>query len=143
MTERKFEQIEETLCNEVEKIADKGTIDGRDLDTLDKLMHTLKNTYKVHMGPEGEYSQDGGWTANGIYSRGVYGNSYNDRTSYRDGNSYARGRGSYAKRDAMGRYSSADIKEEMSMKLEEMLDMAETSREKEAIRNCMSQIQNS
>lgn len=66
-----------------------------DVEYLDKLTHMLKSI-KTTMAM---------MDADGFSSRGSYDDrSYDDR-SYRN-RSYARGR--YAKRDSMGRYSSAD-----------------------------------
>jgi len=89
----------ETLCNLLaDKLAEKtrkvkngGMSDG-DLETIDKLTHSLASVKKImaFMEDDGEYS--------GYYPMG---GSY--RESYRG--SYGRG-GSYArKRDSMGRYS--------------------------------------
>lgn len=134
MTERKYEQLEKMLCAELEEIVDKGTLSAGDLDVVDKLTHALKNTYKVHMGEAGEYSQTGEWSMMGsspVYSR-----------NYERGNSYSRGRTGYVKRDGMGRYSSAAVKEEMIGKLEEMMGMADSEKERDALRNCISKIEN-
>ena len=56
MNERKYEQLEDMLCAELEDIINKGELSAGDLDVVDKLTHALKNTYKIHMGYEGEYS---------------------------------------------------------------------------------------
>lgn len=166
MNAKKYERLEEMLCKEVEKIVDKGELSAGSLDTVDKLMHALKNTYKVHMGEEGEYSQSNGFIPyydygmnayEGNSQRGSYGNGGNSYGnggysradniggteqggSYGD-SSYARGRGRYAKRDSMGRYSSADGKEEMISRMEEMMSMAGNDREREALRNCMQKLE--
>lgn len=56
--------------------------------------HMKKNLLSGEMlMEESEYSGD--YSTDGMSNR-----------SYRDGRSYARGRGTYAKRDSMGRYSS-------------------------------------
>lgn len=150
MNERKYEQLEDMLCAELEDIINKGELSAGDLEVVDKLTHALKNTYKIHMGYEGEYSNatEGGNMNGGYGGYGIYaGASYNSRrreggNSYR-GNSYARGRTGNVKRDSMGRYSRADAKEEMIDKLEEMMENAESEKEREALRNCMMKIENS
>lgn len=85
-----FYELKEMLMEEVKKIAKKGELTAGSLETIDKLLNSIKNVCKIIMydeySDEGEYSQDGGM-------------------SYRSGNSYARGRGRNAKRDSMGRYS--------------------------------------
>ena len=86
-----FYELKEMLTEEIKKITKKGEITGSNLEMIDKLLNSIKNTCKIIMydeySDEGDYSQDGGM-------------------SYRSGNSYARGRGRNARRDSMGRYSS-------------------------------------
>jgi hypothetical protein len=83
----------------------------------------------------------------------IYGTSYESGYSERGGSSYARGRGRYAKRDSMGRYSRDggmsyrggmrggysrdDAKSYMIEQIEEMMETAEKPAEKEALRRCM------
>lgn len=79
-----FYELKEMLMEEVKKIAKKGELNAVSLDTVDKLLNSIKNACKIIMydeyEDEGEYSQEGGY-------------------------SNARGRGSNARRDSMGRYS--------------------------------------
>lgn len=88
-----FYELKEMLMDEVKKITKKGELNAQSLETIDKLLNSIKNTCKIIMydeySDEGEYSQESGM-------------------SYRSGNSYARGRGRNAKRDSMGRYSRED-----------------------------------
>ena len=119
-----LEDLLETLCRELNEIAEKGELSAGDLETVDKLTHTLKNLDKIMMG--GEYSNAGDWYAMGNYGRDGY------RVDYRDGTSY-RGR----KRDSMGRYSRTDAKEEISDKLRRMMDDAPDSRTREALEKAL------
>lgn len=92
-------ELKEMLCKELEELGSKGELTAGSLDTVDKLAHAAKNLDKlIEKYEEEEYSN-----ANGDMS---YGGGMSSRSSYRDGRSYARGRGRYAKRDSMGRYSS-------------------------------------
>lgn len=89
-----FYELKELLMEEVKKIAKKGELTAGSLETVDKLLNSIKNACKIIMyeeySDEGEYSQESGYAQeNGM--------------SYRGGNSYARG--SNARRDSMGRYS--------------------------------------
>ena len=102
-----WEQLRDTLCRELDEIAEKGELSAGDLETVDKLTHTMKNLDKIMMG-EG-YSNAGDWYAMG-------GVSYRGR-----------------KRDSMGRYSRADAKEDMVDKLRRMIDEAPDSRTREAL----------
>ena len=78
------------LCRELEEYGEKNRISGNELEMLWKLTDTVKNLNKIETLEDGGYSERG-------YSRAM---------SYDDERSYARGRGSNARRDSMGRYSS-------------------------------------
>ena len=75
----RYKELEEMLCDEIDKITERGELNGSSLDMLDKLTHTLKSVKTIE-AMDG-YSEDG-------YDH--------------DGMSYARRR---AKRDSMGRYT--------------------------------------
>lgn len=151
--------LKDLLCAELEDYAEKGKKSGKmsmgDLESVQKLTDTVKNILKIDM-LEGEtgYSEDGAYMGEGR----IYGTSYD---GYDRGTSYARGRGRYAKRDSMGRYSSRgmsydddmsyarggrggnrgysrdDGKEYMMERLGELMDEAKKPAEKEALRRCM------
>lgn len=151
-----MEDLKDLLCAELEDYAEKGKKSGKmsmgDLDSIHKLTDTVKNILKIDM-LEGEtgYSEDGAYIGEGR----IYGTSYDDGMRRGGGYSYARGRGRYAKRDSMGRYSRDDgymrrdgrgmrdgySREEgkayMMEQLEDMMDDAEKPAEKEALRRCM------
>ena len=79
--------------NEFAAIVQNGKFRSREeIDSVYKLMDIVKDRMKIEC-MEKELDEDD------EYMRGSY------RGSYDDGMSYARGRGRYAKRDAMGRYS--------------------------------------
>ena len=148
-----MEDLKDLLCAELEDYAEKGKKSGKmsmgDLDSIHKLTDTVKNILKIDM-LEGEtgYSEDGAYMGEGR----IYGTSYD---GYDRGASYARGRGRYAKRDSMGRYSRDDGymrrdgrgmrdgysrdegKAYMMEQLEDMMEDAEKPAEKEALRRCM------
>lgn len=160
--------LKDLLCAELEDYAEKGKKSGKmsmgDLESIHKLTDTVKNILKIDMlEEEGGYSEDGHYMGEGR----IYGTSYESGYSERDGSSYARGRGRYAKRDSMGRYSRDggmsydddmsyarggrmgnrggmrggysrdDGKHYMMEQLEEMMEEAEKPAEKEALRRCM------
>ena len=148
--------LKDLLCAELEDYAEKGKKSGKmsmgDLDSIHKLTDTVKNILKIDM-LEGEtgYSEDGAYMGEGR----IYGTSYGDEMRSGGGYSYARGRGRYAKRDSMGRYSRDDGymrrdgrgmrdgysrdegKAYMMEQLEDMMEDAEKPAEKEALRRCM------
>ena len=79
----RYKELEDMICDEIDKISDRGELNTSALETLDKLTHTLKSLKTIDAMDE--YSEDDG-----------YGH---------DAMSYARGRRG-AKRDSMGRYSA-------------------------------------
>ena len=85
-----FDELKEMLMEEVKKITKKGELNAQNLEAIDKLLNSIKNACKITMYEE--YAEDG-------YS---YADSDRDMSTY----SYARGRGSNARRDSMGRYSN-------------------------------------
>ena len=145
--------LKDLLCAELEDYAEKGKKSGKmsmgDLDSIHKLTDTVKNILKIDMlEEESGYSEDGHYMGEGR----IYGTSYD---GYDRGTSYARGRGRYAKRDSMGRYSRDDGymrrdgrgmrdgysrddgKAYMMEQIEDMMEDAEKPAEKEALRRCM------
>lgn len=144
-----MEDLKDLLCAELEDYADKGKKSGKmsmgDLDSIHKLTDTVKNILKIDMlEEESGYSEDGHYMGEGR----IYGTSYDDEMRRGGGYSYARGRGRYAKRDSMGRYSRDgrgmrdgysrdDCKAYMLEQLEDMIADAENPSDKEALRRCM------
>ena len=143
--------LKDLLCAELEDYAEKGKKSGKmsmgDLESIHKLTDTVKNILKIGLLESEEgYSEDGHYMGEGR----IYGTSYDDGMRRGVGYSYARGRGRYAKRDSMGRYSRddgymrrdggysrEDGKAYMIDQLEDMMDDAEKPAEKEALRRCM------
>lgn len=143
--------LKDLLCAELEDYADKGKKSGKmsmgDLDSIHKLTDTVKNILKIDLLESEEgYSEDGHYIGEGR----IYGTSYDNGMRRGVGYSYARGRGRYAKRDSMGRYSRddgymrrdggysrEDGKAYMMDQLEDMMEDAEKPAEKEALRRCM------
>ena len=143
--------LKDLLCAELEDYAEKGKKSGKmsmgDLESIHKLTDTVKNILKIDLMESDEgYSEDGAYMGEGR----IYGTSYDDGMRRGVGYSYARGRGRYAKRDSMGRYSRddgymrrdggysrEDGKAYMIDQLEDMMDDAEKPAEKEALRRCM------
>ena len=129
-------ELKDKLCKELDEIARKPEMGAGDLEIIHKLTDTIKNLDKIEMLEDGGYSQAGDWEAD---MRGTYGR----------GSSY-RGR----KRDSMGRYSSDgrmmrggysrhDAKEAMMDQMEDLMAQAGSEKEREAIRRCMNQLENS
>ena len=150
--------LKDLLCAELQEYAENGKRSGKmskaDIEVIDTVLNSVKNIYKIDKYKEETegYSEDGHYMGEGR----IYGTSYESGYSERGGSSYARGRGRYAKRDSMGRYSRDDGmsyardgrgmrggysrddgKHYMMEQLEEMMEEAEKPAEKEALRRCM------
>ena len=133
-------ELKDKLCDELEENARKGELGAGDLEIIHKLTDTIKNLDKIEMLEDG-YSQAGDWESEG--------------RAYNRGSSYAR-----RKRDSMGRYSRdgrmmrggyrdgrmysrADAKDDMMDQMEALMEQAGSEKEREAIRRCMNQLENS
>lgn len=128
----KYHKLESMLEEELDKITAQGKLGTSSLEVGDKVAHFLKSVKTIEAMDEAtegesyayEYPMDDGMMGNRSYGRG---------------NSYARGRGSNAKRDSMGRYASRGMNysrggysgnkeammeeiEELKSKIEEMED---------------------
>lgn len=138
----KLFELKEMLLEELKKYGGKKDLSPGDLAIVDTLTHALKNLCKVieDMDEGGEYSGRGGrYSGARRYDGGPYG-SYDD--SY-DGGSYARGRGRYAKRDSMGRYSSEDYSraaDDVIGQLEGMMDSAPDEHSRTKIRELIREM---
>lgn len=127
-----IEDLREMLCEELDKIAQKGELTAGSLETVDKLTHSIKSIDTIMAMEESGYSQAGGGSYEGSYARGGQGRgggSSRARGGSYEG-SYARGGGGRSgaqRRDSMGRYSRrggysrGDGKEEMLEKLENVI----------------------
>ena len=85
-----YYELKDMLKKELDDIVKKGELSAGSLDTIDKLLNSIKNACKITMYEE---YKEGGYS---------YADGDHDLHEY----SYARGRGYTAKRDSMGRYSS-------------------------------------
>lgn len=136
-----YNQIKDMLCDELEEIAKKKELTSNNLDVIYKSVDIIKDLATVKAMEE-EYPEDG-YSSDGYsrYSRDGYSQGRMPIYAYDDGMSYARGRGSNARRDSMGRYSSegrsydysGDTKEELTR----VMNMAQNEREREAIRKAL------
>ena len=160
--------LKDLLCAELKDYAEKGKRSGElskaDVEVIDTVLNSVKNIYKIDKYKEEMegYSEDGHYMGEGR----IYGTSYESGYSERGGSSYARGRGRYAKRDSMGRYSSRgmsydddmsyargarggnrggysrdDGKHYMMVELERLMEKASTHTEREALEKCMQALE--
>lgn len=107
MEKKKLEALEDMLCDELTKIADKGALNSGDLDAVHKLTESIKNIMKVEdMGVMDDYSQRG-------YSR-----RYSQTPYMMNGNSAYEG-DSYGRHWVRGHYSRSGS---VADRIEEMME---------------------
>lgn len=149
----KLYELAEKLCKELEQYSS-GEITASTLEYIDTLAHAAKNVGKLIEQKQEmeEYSQSDGYSRRGGGS--YYGRrAYEDGGSMRGGNSYAHGRGSNAKRDSMGRYSSGRYSRDGGysrgggdgmtvQELYKLLDKAQNDMERQLIEQCISDMEN-
>ena len=143
MSMKMLEEVRDNLCEELDKIAMKKSIDNNNLDHIHKLTDSIKNIDKIIMLENGEYSEAGEWEARGMYghessyaNRGQhYVRGHYSRDGRDDGMMYS------GRRDRRGRYSRDDGRSGMMEHLHEMMEGAETEKEREAIRRCIKQLE--
>lgn len=149
-----IEKIKKMLCKELDEYAMKGKLTMADLEAVHKLTDTVKNLDKIAMfeGEEDGYSEARGGMRGRSY---MHGSSYDDDMMY----SERRGRGRYARRDSMGRYSSDDMsyddyseermdrryskddaKDHLMRGLGSMMESADPN-EREILKDCMRKIE--
>ena len=136
-----MDKLIDYMCDELEQLERKvdkgGKLSSQELQYLDTLAHAKKNllTGDAMMSP-GEYSNDYSMR-NGHYS--MAGRGYSN----------ARGRGSNAKRDSMGRYSSNtygysrdDERAEIMDTLQSVSESTNDNKMKRMIQNWMNEAEN-
>lgn len=109
-------ELKEKLLNEMKKYSNK-EMSASTLEAVDKMAHAVKNICKII--DDMEYSERGGSYMGGNYSGNYGGYSRDMNMGYSD----ARGRGRNARRDSMGRYSSAnDLASELRELMQDVTD---------------------
>lgn len=151
-------KIKEKLMDELYEVEDKmkkaggGKVSAGDLEYIHKLTDTIKNIDKIEMLECDEgYSEDTDFMGEGrmygvSYARGrtrakrdsMGRYSRDDGMHYEHGSSYARG----VRMGGRDGYSRDDAKEHMIEKLEDMMQDAHSSKEREALKRCIMQIEN-
>lgn len=94
-------ELKEKLCRELKKYNNEN-INTSNLEIIDKLSHAVKNMDKIIQSYEEEENASYGYNS---YEPSMRNSNRGGRNGYVN-NSYARGRGSNAKRDSRGRYSN-------------------------------------
>lgn len=160
---KEMHKLKEMLERELKEYANKGELSAGSLEVIHKITDTIKNIDKIEMLEEESecserrgYSRRGGnWQAEGEYGdsyedgmsgarrgmhyvRGHYsrdGGNYNDRGSSYRGESYEGG-------SSMRRgYSREEGREEMMGMLDNMMNQADSEKQREALRRCREELQ--
>ena len=140
----KMEELREMLCSELEKITKKGELSAGSLDVIDKLTHSIKSIDTIMAMEDAGYSNESGYSY--ARGRGRYANRdsmgrYSNRGgSYEGGGSYDDMNNSYARGRNRG-YSRGDAKEELAMELKELKMDAKDSETAQMISRWIKQLE--
>lgn len=136
-------ELKEMLCKALKDYGKKSDLSNQGLEVVDKLAHAVKNIDKIIEKYEEEEGQsmDSGYSRGRSY-RGSYEGSF-EGGGGRGGRSNARGRGSNARRDSMGRYSSEGYSgnEEMVSELRELMQDAPDEKTRMEFQKFISKIE--
>lgn len=131
-----YQKVKDMLCEELERVANKGELSAGSLDIVDKLTHSIKSIDTIIA--MGEYNDD--YSERGMpYARGGRGGNLRGGSSYDD--MPYEGNTSYARRDGRGRYSRESDREQMISKLEAMAMNATDDRMKATIHKCIDELE--
>lgn len=135
-----YYDAKEMLHKELEAIVKKGELSAGSLETIDKLLNSIKNACKIIMYneyDEGEYSQDSGMMTGGnSYARKRDSMGRYSRRGYANARG---GRGGYSRTSG---YAYDDGKEEKIEILREMLDEASSEDERKVIHRLIRKMEN-
>ena len=132
-----MDKLKDKLCEELDEISRKPEMGAGDLEIIHKLTDTIKNLDKIEMLEDGGYSQAGYRDGGSSYNRG---SSYANRGKHYVRGHYSRDGYSMEGRGNRGGYSRHDAKEAMMEQMEMLMEQAGSEREREAIRRCISQL---
>lgn len=123
MSRRKMENLKSMLCDELDRISDKGSVSAGDLEAAHKLTDTIKNIYKINMLED----VDSGYSERGYYD--------NDRSYARDS------RGRYSHDGDGGRSNNGYSGHSMREHLDQMLREAPDDRTRETVRRFREELE--
>lgn len=138
-----YHEIKDILERELEQIADKHELTSNNLEVMDKVVDIIKDIETICAMRDASEDYSGAYMPRYFYDDGDMSNG-----------SYARGRGRYARRDSMGRYSSddgysgydrrnysrEDSRDHMISELDRMEREATDENQKNMIRNWKNQL---
>ena len=122
-----YYDLREMLHDELAEIVKKGELSAGSLDTIDKLLNSVKNTYKITM-----YER---YEGDGEYSRDTIGAGMTPDRSYAGARRDSKGR--YMRSRYSRGYSYADDKHAVTEMLRDMMDEASTDEERAVLKKLM------
>lgn len=130
----RMEELKEMLCDKLDEYVDNRRLNTTsELDSINKLTDSIKNTLKIGLLEQASEQADG-----------YYSNRYSGNRSYDRGSSYARRRDNMGRytRDYSSRYIRDDEKDDMTEKIQDMMNATSDEKEREALRCAMNALKN-
>lgn len=120
-----YHDLKKMLCKELENVANQKELSAGDLETVDKLTHSIKSLVTIMAMEDGGYSYNDGYS--GMRGRG--GNSYNRYYDYDNG---------YSGR----RYSRDEGKSYMIQQFERLMNEASSQEEHDVLQSAINRLKN-
>lgn len=145
MDVKMIEKLKDKLCEELEQVSRKSTMNSGDLEAINKLILSIEKLMKIEEMEGGQsqrnsygngYGNGGMWNAQGSYADGRMYDERNDMSyaNYRDGNSTAN-RGMHYVR---GHYSRDDARMKLADDIQNMMNNGQMNpSEKEVLRKAL------
>lgn len=124
-----YYDLKKMLCKELENVANQKELSAGDLETVDKLTHSIKSLVTIMAMEDGGYSYNNGYSGARKYMDNSYGR-YNDGGRYYD-NGYS-GR----------RYSRDEGKSYMIQQFERLMNDASSQEEHEVLQSAINRLKN-
>lgn len=143
MHEEKLYELKEKLMKELGAYAENGKFSKEDAESIKYIASAIDHICNiVERTEEEDYSQMGGGRGRYSYNGGdMGGNRGGGYSRNYGGSSYARGRGSNARRDSMGRYSRTGDPGEMVEQLNELMQDAPNEQIRKQIGQLVQQLE--
>lgn len=138
---KKMEELRDMLCEELDKLANKGQVTSGSLELIEKLTASIHYIDEIMQMEEGGYSNDGYSNARGRYAKRDSMGRYSSDNGYSGGMSYDYANDGYS-RDGYSRDGgySRDSKH-MVNQLRSMMQGVSDEKTRQAIERCINQIE--
>ena len=138
---KKMMELRDMLCEELDKLANKGQVTSGSLELIEKLTASIHYIDEIMQMEEGGYSNDGYSNARGRYAKRDSMGRYSSDNGYSSGMSYDYANDGYS-RDGYSRDGgySRDSKH-MVNQLRSMMQGVSDEKTRQAIERCINQIE--